>query len=87
LDIVKLRTGRKRTDTEPFDTWRLGAGKLQESVGIDVVSVAVNKKGESIGRAMDNRNEREAACLVSERSQPSALFSGSYSFTYAAIRS
>src|SRR5580704_6170950 len=69
LDVVGLRTRRKRKDVEAFDTWRLGTSELKDSEGIDVVSATVNKKGESIGRAMNNRNEREAACLVSERSQ------------------
>ena len=55
LNIIKLGTGRKRTDAEPPDTRRRCTDKLQGSIGTDVVSPAVNKKPQPIWCAVHNR--------------------------------
>src|ERR1700691_2997244 len=43
-NVVKFRSGRYGTDANPLYPWWCSAGKLQDSVGIDVVSAPVNKK-------------------------------------------
>lgn len=44
LNVIQLRAGRYGTDANPLYTWWCSAGKLQGSVGIDVVSAPVNQK-------------------------------------------
>jgi hypothetical protein len=69
LDIIELRTWRKRTNAEPLDTRRRCAGELQDSIGIDVVSATVNKKSYLVVIAVHNRGNCEPPSLTAERSQ------------------
>ena len=69
LDFIRLRTRRQCADADPLDPGRRRAGQLQHAKGINVVCPAMNKECEPVGRAVQDRNECEAAGLVAKGGQ------------------
>ena len=69
LNVINSLTKRNRTDVLSLHPWGRGAGKLQDSVGIDVVCAPVNNEANLIRSALQDRRECEAAGLAAKGNQ------------------